>query len=319
MDSKIKIAAVVVTYNRLDKLRNTLDAYSKISSGLDYLVVVDNNSSDGTSEFLSSWQLSDDCKYKKIVKSLSDNLGGAGGFYYGCKEAITLGVEWVVVADDDAYPDMNMVNEFKNFLDNNDTNEIVAICSTVYRVDDSIDTEHRKWLKYKMGIRPTFIPSKETDYSKNFFEIDLFSYVGTFMKVDALMKVGLCIPELFIYYDDVEHGMRLGTVGKIVCVPSIKYCHDDGFGIAKSQSNILMSWRNYYDIRNKIYIFLKHRKTAGIFWAISRILMSLVEYPTSLKCQKLYMIAIMDGIRGKLGKHPLYRPPFSIKSNKHEY
>ena len=46
----MKIIAVVVTYNRIEKLKKTLLAYDAIKRGLDTLVVVNNKSTDGTPE-----------------------------------------------------------------------------------------------------------------------------------------------------------------------------------------------------------------------------------------------------------------------------
>ncbi len=310
----MKIIAVIVTYNRIEKLKKTLLAYSKIESGLDTLVVVDNHSSDGTKEYLKQWEAVS-ASFHKHVLSLEDNVGGSGGFYNGCKFALTLNPDWILVADDDAYPDRNIINNFISFVEANHATNISAVCSSVNHIDDSVDVGHRKNLIYKYGLRPVFAPLSEENYAKDYFEIDLFSYVGTFLNATVLKEVGLCNPEYFIYYDDTEHSIRMHEKGKIICVPSIKFCHDDGYGTAKQQPDTLMTWRDYYDIRNKINMFLKHDKKVACFWITTRIVMCFVKYPFNRQCQKLYMTAIKDGICGKLGKHLVYKPVFSIKNN----
>lgn len=307
----MKLATIIVTFNRLEKLKKTLSLYESIVYDSDYVIVVNNHSTDDTSSFLKEWKTIGNLD-KKIVLELEDNLGGAGGFYYGCKKALELPVDWLLLADDDAYPDNNLFEKFYMYAKGHDLNSISAICSSVYKVDGTIDIGHRKQLTYVYGLRPSITSITEEEYKNEIFKLDLFSYVGVFLKVSALKKVGLCNPDLFIYYDDMEHSMRINSSGDIICIPTIKYIHDDGLRQAKANNNVLMSWRDYYDIRNKIYILIQHKPFAGVFWALSRFCMCFYEYPKNLKCQKLYLSAILDGLVGHLGKHKLYKPGFSI-------
>ena len=82
----MKLISVIVTYNRLKKLKNTLAAYENQITHPYELIVVDNFSNDGTSDYLKQW-VTIPSKYKKKVKLLDENQGGSGGFYVGEKEA----------------------------------------------------------------------------------------------------------------------------------------------------------------------------------------------------------------------------------------
>lgn len=53
---KNKVAVVLVTFNRLDKLKIALDCYEKQNIELAELIVVDNHSTDGTVQFLKDWE-----------------------------------------------------------------------------------------------------------------------------------------------------------------------------------------------------------------------------------------------------------------------
>ena len=64
-----KIGCVVVTFNRLEKLKKALAAYEKQEMQPVYLIVVDNASTDGTDEFLRQWKM-EDSKVKRYVLSL---------------------------------------------------------------------------------------------------------------------------------------------------------------------------------------------------------------------------------------------------------
>ncbi|HTI78403.1 MAG TPA: glycosyltransferase family 2 protein [Mycobacterium sp.] len=92
------VCAVVVTHRRPDELAKSLDAVSTQTRVPDHLVVVDND---------------DDARVREIVAGQPiattylgsrRNLGGAGGFALGMLHALSLGADWVWLADDDGRP-----------------------------------------------------------------------------------------------------------------------------------------------------------------------------------------------------------------------
>ncbi len=92
------VCAVVVTHRRPDELAKSLDAVSTQARTPDHLIVVDND---------------DDARVRDIVNGQPiattylgsrRNLGGAGGFALGMLYALSLGADWVWLADDDGRP-----------------------------------------------------------------------------------------------------------------------------------------------------------------------------------------------------------------------
>lgn len=98
---KNNICAVVVTYNRIKLLKECIDSLRKQTIILDGIIVVNNNSNDGTKEWLA---LQND-----ISAIHQENLGGAGGFYNGIKSAYNKGYNWIWCMDDDCLPDRKSV------------------------------------------------------------------------------------------------------------------------------------------------------------------------------------------------------------------
>ena len=78
------INCVVVTYNRLNLLKENIQALKAQTFQLHTIFIIDNCSTDGTREFLDS--LSNDTQIKVI--HLPENKGGAWGFYEGIKQAV---------------------------------------------------------------------------------------------------------------------------------------------------------------------------------------------------------------------------------------
>ena len=106
----MRIAAVVVTYNRKQLLSECLGALLNQTKKLDSVIVIDNASTDGTRELFTDNGLFNlpDIDYCPM----ENNLGGAGGFYEGIKRAYTQGYDWIWIMDDDTIPQEKALEEF---------------------------------------------------------------------------------------------------------------------------------------------------------------------------------------------------------------
>jgi len=95
---KNKVGVVILTYNRLNLLKITLcKVLNQTYKPLEVLVV-DNNSTDGTKEYLAGRN-----EFNTLL--LEDNTGPAGGFYEGIKYfAESTDVDYVWLMDDDFFP-----------------------------------------------------------------------------------------------------------------------------------------------------------------------------------------------------------------------
>ena len=267
------------------------------------LIVVDNCSTDGTIDFLKDWENREEGIYKKVIY-LESNQGGSGGFYAGLEDALKYDdIDWIWVADDDAFPSLNAFENAKIFIDNNQ--ELIkkssAICG-VCGFDNHISPIQRSFLKKTVfGIQE--FPIKEKYYKgKDYFKINLYSFVGTIMKKENLKQAGLPRKDFFIYQDDLEHSVRMGKTGDIYCVTSIKIEHKDNV----APKNIT-SWRDYYASRNLTVMYKEHFGKWSLFCRIIR--RKLFAFITlNYSKFKLVNLAIKDGKEGRMGIHPVYKP-----------
>lgn len=103
-----RVAAVVVTYNRLPLLQRLLERLDGVD-GLDEVLVVDNASTDGTGEWLASLEGPGDTgdahrSVPVVARTLTENTGGAGGFAAGLSWATERGADLAWLMDDDGVP-----------------------------------------------------------------------------------------------------------------------------------------------------------------------------------------------------------------------
>lgn len=301
------IGSVIVTYNRLEKLKMALKAYDKQTYAPKYLIVVNNNSTDGTKEYLEKWK-KEKSKFEKVVVHLKENTGGSGGFYEGLKRSLNMNADFVWVADDDAYPDKNAFKIANMKYEKYALKDISAICGQVI-TEGSTDIEHRRYSE-KTLVKVKQIPIPLDKYNDEMFELDQFSYVGTFLSVDKMKKVGLPNKDYFIYFDDTEHSIRMSRVGKIICFPEIKIKHDTPLNI-----NPTISWKSYYGIRNKLY---SYKKLYPLRYYMCIYLKEMLKCNFKLllhknvKENKLIKAALRDAKKGKLGLHTIYKPGWKM-------
>ena len=301
------IHVVIVTYNRLDKLKHTLECYDRQTYPPQEIIVVDNHSSDKTAEYLEDWS-SQNSDISKIVITTEYNLGGAGGFAIGMQEALKHGAEWIWISDDDAYPDSKALEITAQYC-NKLQADTVCVCGSVIHQGE-VDIDHRRISKGKIIKLPVKIPKEA--YTKEVIDIDETTFVGSCFKADTVRKAGVPLKDFFIYFDDTEFSHRMAKYGKIRLVPEIIITHDT---VTYSQpTDVVATWRDYYLVRNHVNTLKRHQLVSYCAYCIKKIYDTAVSFTRNKNTQLLAMNlhAIYDGMTGHLGLHPIYKPGYNI-------
>lgn len=304
MSKKIKIGVVLVTRNRFDCLKTALKKYDEQVKQPEYIIVVDNCSTDGVSgKYIDEWaEIKGD--YEKIVIHSNENSGGSGGFYLAEEEAIKHDADWIWHADDDAYPDSYALQAIEDAY-NHINKQVAAYCSAVKNINNP-DEDISYWRTLHKGILFTKWKPKR-NYGK-YFDVDKFMYLGCVIRKDVLEKVGLTNKDFFIHEDDIEHSLRVRKAGRIIAVTNAHLLHPAWNDVLDPEQ---INWKYYYSIRNKILsigINLGKRYWLGeiIKANIKRFLHMIKRYPRSVL--KIEKDAISDGRKNILGKNELYLP-----------
>ena len=299
-----KIGVVIVTFNRLNQLKQALASFDGQTCAPAYLIVVNNASTDGTDAFLETWR-SEPSSYPRKVLSLSSNTGGSGGFHAGLDLARTLDAQWIWLSDDDAFPEPNALALAEAFITSQGKNatNVAAFCGSVIN-GGTVDLSHRSTITRK-GCRITELPCPAAEYERDVFAPDTITYVGIIIHRPHLLQAGLTEKDFFIWYDDAEHCRRLQRTGRLLCVPSIRIHHDTGV------SNDGLSWKTYYGIRNSLVSFRRHFPWYSFLYTAAvwlwRGLKDLLRKETRQR-GRLRLSAVNDAFLSRLGIHPVYRP-----------
>ena len=302
------IGVVIVTYNRLELLKKTIEKFENQKRLPDLMIIVDNASTDGTHEFLDLWEKKEN-SLSKIIYHSPLNEGGSGGFWLGMEIALKQSIDWIWRSDDDAYPEENALLNAALFIEKHSDENISAICSQVIN-NGKIDTVHRR--NYiQNGFRTESIRAEEGLYSEECFQINCFSYVGVIINKRKLKEAGPVLKEYFIRYDDTEHSLRLSKIGKIYCVPAIKVHHD----VIGDENSI--TWKTYYIYRNWINMIKRHFPWYCYLYYVYKLCKETIKIKFSHNRQvqyKLMKAAIHDGCCNRLGMHQVYKPGWKMES-----
>lgn len=237
--------ALIVTYNRLTKLKKCLTATLLLS--FDHVVVVNNMSSDGTMQWLAT-----QTDPRLHILTTKENLGGAGGFKYGSNYITSkIQTDWIFFFDDDAYPTLNLLKQFEALNKKN----YQLFCSKVLLPTGKLCKMNVPYKKVPYSVFETFLynmfPKKFLPDFQHQEEVETFSFVGAIVHQNILRLYSDQIDEkLFIYFDDVLFSYYLTRSNyKILFLPQLVFIHDTNIN-----TNIYKDKKIYYLVRNLIYL-----------------------------------------------------------------
>jgi len=238
-----RIAAIVATYNRKALLKLCLDSLLAQSRPLDAIYVMDNASDDGTANLVKT-------EYKNIVYLRNnENMGCSWANHELIKKAYEDGHEWIWIADDDAFFEANALENIVKFIGL--AKNISALACLKMGTDKQILINHAGFYDLR---RMEQIPIPSAEYKKEIIEVDYSSYVGTLISRRAVSLVGYPNKAFFMYGCDVEYSLRLKQVGKILVVANSRVYHPTGLSQPYYRWDIRDFWKEYYHVRNLIYI-----------------------------------------------------------------
>ncbi|OFP89453.1 glycosyltransferase [Corynebacterium sp. HMSC059E07] len=208
-------AAVIVTHQRVELLRASLEQVVNQTHSVQWVIVVDNGAEAAVEELLH--ELAGE---RGVYVPSETNLGGAGGFALGFLTALALGADAVWCADDDGRPaDHQVLEELYRVAENNALHEVSpAVCNINEPAKLAFPLRQGLvWRRYMSELEGDFLPGIAS----------LFN--GALISAEAMEIIGVPDYRLFIRGDEVEYHRRLVNSGlNFGTALTTSYLHPDG-------------------------------------------------------------------------------------------
>ena len=305
----MRVAAVVVTYNRKDLLKECLRALLIQTRPLDEIIVIDNASTDGTDKMVPK-------EFKQVTYvRLHENTGGAGGFHEGVKLAYEKGYDWIWVMDDDVRAKENGLETMLRY-------EKVAEC--IHPSKEYYDGAKFHWdycfstrtgRNFRVEERPMVAREGLT-----FKEVNYGCFEGMLIHRRLVNKIGLPDPRFFIHGDDTVYGFLASKEGRNIYIPDVCLVKllrpQKNVGhLGKRLSERQNTFNLYYGFRNKFLVaaYLRQYNPLAItaYWFIAasfvRGLMGIILFDKR-KPHRIRVLfkALIDGLWRHWGKCKIY-------------
>lgn len=232
---KDKVAVAIVTYNRLDLLKKVIDGIRNLTKKPDLIIVVNNSSTDGTSQWLA--------EQNDIYVVTQPNVGSSGGQFTSIKTCYELGYEWIWIMDDDVVPRENCLAEL--YKHKSEKNVLAPLRYTPDGTPFINDT-----LEFNLSNPFASFWKKiisHNDLNQAVIIADGITFEGPFFHRYLVEKIGLPEKKFFIYADDTEYFIRAKKAAytmKIIIAAEM----DRLLNAPNLEAEF--SWKNYYIIRN---------------------------------------------------------------------
>ena len=297
MNEKLRVAAVVVTYNRLPLLQQCLRALAAQSAHLEAIWVIDNASTDGTQTAVQAMHLGN-----LVYRNTGKNLGGAGGFAYGVKEAAMAGYDALWLMDDDTIPEREAL---QNLLEcDRELEGKYGWLSSRALAPDGTDQPMNRQRK---------TPYTDVEgYTENQVPAVMASFVSLFLRTDIVKKFGIPIADFFIWSDDWEYTRRISKELPCSVASESRVVHAmKNPGPVNSATDVPARWERYrYFYRNDVVLY-RREGIRGWLWLLAKDLWHTVQVVLDSRGSRCARISIIwkgfaEGVR--------YRPRISYLS-----
>lgn len=293
------VTAIVVTYNRRELLMRCIQALRSQTAPPHTTLIIDNASTDGTHNLFNSDSVLKDEGILYI--RLEDNLGGAGGFANGIREALLKSPDWFWLMDDDAEPHPDALEHLMKIADD-PTNVYGSL---------AVNGNDTSWTT-TLFDPTTRIANKIIDVPPR-ARVQSLPFLGFLIHRSLVEKIGFPDADYFIAADDVEYCVRAKRAGAAIIIAGksrIEHPKTQFYMICLLGRNLiylrLPPWKRYYDTRNRLLIARKHYGvrllTQTIPGSFVRLLAALLYEPRKLAQLWSFSAGMIDGLLGRKGR-----------------
>ena len=305
----MRIGVGICNFNRRRLLAPVVSAVLSQGSDVSRVLVVDNASTDGSIDALST--IADG---RLRILKLDENRGGAGGFRAAsCALLEEPGLEALALVDSDCFLARGCLSTLAERLI-----ESAGVVgpkvlyaerrNVIQEVGGEVD-----WNRASLVHRYRGHDEASDQAVTAFEEVDFVSSCALLARREVFESVGHFRSEYFIYFDDVEWCLRAGAAGfKVQAAGEARALHHGGS--LRKQSNL----PTYYAWRNRVHCFLEHAPDRD---AMREVLLGEVAQAVATcrvfsqrRCAEVIYRATRDGLEGLTGRCRLSQDELRLDS-----
>lgn len=266
-----RVGIVVLNWNGREVLEDCLRSISALRYPLIQIIVVDNGSTDGSTEMLRK-----DYPNVRCIKN-DVNLGFAAGNNQGIQLALENGDDYVLILNNDTLLDPDCL--FRLVGRAQSDSQIGAVSPKIYFAEPA----DRLWFgggtfNYWTG-RNGHVGYKKSDNGawNSAREVEFISGCALLVSRNALRNVGGFDELLFAYSEDVDWSLRARKAGfKLFYEPGALVWHRESFSTLRNKWQAIQL---YYCTRNPMVVMWKH----GHWWHW----VTFLPFHVALSCKRI--------------------------------
>lgn len=296
------VGIVLVNYNGRAYLPACLDSLAKIHYPTVKVVLVDNDSTDGSPEWVTQ-------HYPNIcLIRLGENRGITGGNQAGILWCVQEGCDYVLLLNNDTEVDPLFLTHLLEAAEPN----TILVPQIRYHDNPQRINNHFGEFDYWRGVHKDLFFNKSCEtIGPNAVYGHMTSTCATLFPGTLLERIGPYDDAYFIYYDDTDIVTRAARLGaRVKLVPQAVVYHKESSTSGGTMSPLTV----YYCTRNRLYFMRKHQKNPialaffFVYFFVTRLPWMLLR---ACKGQWKQIRAMKNGVsdflKGKMGRAPKER------------
>ena len=286
-----KVGIVILNYNDYDTTKKYVEKIKNFKV-LNEIVIVDNNSTDGSYEKLKN------ISGKKISVIKTDNNKG---YAYGNNVGINYlnehsDVDYIIISNPDILLEEKDISSLKSDLDNNE--EIAMISPVIKQLDETIRGWRLPTLKDEILQNINYIQRKarknlfykDDKYKNKLTRVDVVSGCFFMIRKDVMKLIGNFDESTFLYYEENIIAKKLKNINKKTYVDNnVTITHDLSVSVDKSFNSI----KKYKLLKDSQKYYVKNYLKTNVFG----IILLRLTYYVSLGIS--YVICFFKNLRRK--------------------
>ncbi len=256
------VYAIVLNWNNYEDTKECIKSLKESIYNNLKIVLVDNNSQDGSVDQLEQEYIND--KTTHIICN-KQNYGFARGINVGIKYALHNNADFAFLLNNDAIVDKDCISNLVTTVSSDDRIAAAAPLIYYYNSKDVIWQGRTYFSFLRTGTQSPDKSKLIKNYPKELHEVNFVGGCAVIIRCQIFEKSGLFDPVFFFYGEDVDFSLRVRHIGyKLIIVPSAKAWHKIT-NIAQERSSPFVM---YHRAKSRLLVLRKNFSSLYIIYGL---------------------------------------------------